>query len=951
MNIGHVNARSWFKKMDETFSVMEGVDILGISETWLNSTHSDAQVSVDGYGTIRSDRNVKRLDTHGNKKGGGLILYIKQKFWHHATEITEITSCTSDLEQLWVNICKPGNKRLIVGLCYRPPSGDVNVFHRELCDSYEHVLGHARTPEVVIMGDFNINYAEKKTSNFEKLSVLESKYNLKQLIKKPTRVTYHSRSIIDLIFTNIVCISKSGVIDHPIADHLPVYLVKKRPRENKASHFITRRNFKNYDREKFTKAVSNHWKWNEFWMVTSDPETLWDIMIGIIISVADTMYPIEKLKVRDVKPYWMNDYLIKCLNKKRLAYATATRTGKVADWDIFKKLRATVKRLFRRQKMTYISRKLGSRRHDPKKFWREMGRNLRLGKHGPRKGLFHIVGDEGELLDGKSAANHMNRYYTSVGEKLSVNFKENWVRNGFFDELNKIEFSFNFITENVIKNILKTLPLNKSSCTEFITSRVLRDSMLEMLTETTFMINECIRCEVMPTKWKVGYVTPMPKGKSVKNPSDWRPVSVLPLPSKVIERAVYNQLVYHFECNNYLCRNQHGFRREHSTASAIFEYVQFLYDNFDKLNSTSSIFVDYSKAFDTIDHEILIKKLLLYKFDKKSVKWFTNYLSGRTQMVKLENGIISTSLGIKMGVPQGSILGPFLFLIYINDLIYTLRNCDSHITLYADDTILYSADSDMYQACAKNHETLILLYEWCNLNRLTINVSKTKHMVVQKDMLTDIDIPILKANNMEIGNVHKYNYLGVIVDDKLIFDEFLESKYNTINMRILQLMRMRQYITSDTALTIYKQMIIPLFDYADFMVESAPKPSIAKLEKLQEKALKCIENECQKKVDVDLLYGKYGIQHLCLRYREHISCFMYRQSKKPGMLDLDRPTINLRSNKKVKFKKKSKYRYTIYLKSPKVRGMKVWNMLPANVQKATTKVKFKCLIKKICKMP
>ena len=180
-------------------------------------------------------------------------------------------------------------------------------------------------------------------------------------------------------------------------------------------------------------------------------------------------------------------------------------------------------------------------------------------------------------------------------------------------------------------------------------------------------------------------------------------------------------------------------------------------------------------------------------------------------MVNLENGIISTLLGIKMGVLQGSILGPFLFLIYINDLIYTLRNCDSHITLYADDTILYSADSDMYQACAKNRETLILLYEWCNLNRLTINVSKTK----QKDMLTDIDIPILKANNMEIGNIHKYNYLGVTVDDKLIFDEFLESKYNTINMHILQLMQMRQYITSDTALTIYTvQTGLPYFDHA-----------------------------------------------------------------------------------------------------------------------------------------
>ena len=160
---------------------------------------------------------------------------------------------------------------------------------------------------------------------------------------------------------------------------------------------------------------------------------------------------------------------------------------------------------------------------------------------------------------------------------------------------------------------------------------------------------------------------------------------------------------------------------------------------------------------------------------------------------------------------------------------------------------------------------------------------------------------------------------------------------------------MRQYITTDTALTIYRQMIIPLFDYADFMVESASKGKIAKLEKLQEKALKCIENTCQKRVDVDLLYGKYGIQPLCLRYREHISCFMYRQSKRAGIIDFVRPPMNLRSNKKVKFKKGTKYRYTMHLKSPRVRGVKVWDMLPATVQKATTKVKFKLLIKKICR--
>ena len=775
------------------------------------------------------------------------------------------------------------------------------------------------------------------------------KYSLKQLIKQPTRITCHSRSTIDLIFTNIVCLNAFGVINHPIADHLPIYLIKKRARENISNHPIKRRNFKNYIKEQFIKALSTHWRWNEFWLVTNDQERLWDIMVSIIISVADKLYPIQKLKVRNTKPSWMTDYLVRYLNRKRTAFEKATCTGKPSDWESFKKFRTKVKRLIRQHKLTYISRKLGNRRYDPRKFWQEMGRNLRLGKHTPRKGLFNIVDNTGNMLDGKMAADYINQYYTNVGDTLSVKFKDVWVESEFFEALNKTGFSFGFITENVIKNILHALPTNKSSCIEFLSSQMLRDGMTEMLTETTFMINECIRCGVMLDKWKIGYITPMPKGRSLKNPGDWRPASVLPLPSKIIERAVYNQIVYHFECNNYLCKNQHGFRKEHSTASAIFEYIQFLYDNYDRLNVTSSIFVDYSKAFDTIDHDILIKKLELYKFDENSIKWFKDYLSNRQRLVKLDTGIMSDPLRVKMGVPQGSILGPFLFLIYINDLSYTLRNCDSNITLYADDTILYSADTNLYRACVKNRETLAILCNWCNLNRLTINVGKTKHMVIQKDNVMNVDIPIIKMDDIELGNVHNYDYLGVIVDDSLAFDEFIENKYNKINVRILQLMRMRQYITTDTALTIYKQMIIPLFDYADFMVESASKVKISKLEKLQEKALKCIENSCRKKVNVDPLYEKYGIQQLCLRYREHISCFMYRQSKKPGVLDATRPPINLRSNKKVKFKKHSKYRYMMYLKSPRVRCVRMWDMLPVKVQKATTKVKFKCLIKKICR--
>ena len=316
----------------------------------------------------------------------------------------------------------------------------------------------------------------------------------------------------------------------------------------------------------------------------------------------------------------------------------------------------------------------------------------------------------------------------------------------------------------------------------------------------------------------------------------------LPLPSKVIERIVYNQIVYHFEWNNYLFKNQHGFRKGFSTLSAIYDYVQYLYDNYDLMNVTSSLFIDYSKAFDTIDHSILLRKLRLYDLDEKSLQWFGNYLSNRQQLVKANGNVFSNLQQVKTGVPQGSILGPFLFVVYVNDLIYSMRAHNSEITLYADDTVLYSAANNVYASSAELKLCLYELYEWCNVNRLSINWSKTKQMVVSRDCLDDVNIPVLKIDGESISNVSFYNYLGVIVDNKLQFNNFLDSKYNKVNQRVYQLGKLRKIVSSDIAITIYKQMILPLLDYADFIIECGRKVKIDKLERLQERALKFVNN-------------------------------------------------------------------------------------------------------------
>ena len=197
--------------------------------------------------------------------------------------------------------------------------------------------------------------------------------------------------------------------------------------------------------------------------------------------------------------------------------------------------------------------------------------------------------------------------------------------------------------------------------------------------------------------------------------------------------------------------------------------------------------MDYSKAFDIINHGILIKILRLYGFDDHSVSWFQNYVSNKQQAVKVEKHIISSQVMVNLSVPQGSIFGPFLLILYINDLVYSLRKLEVEITLYADDTILYSASEDLYHACALSQTAILELYDWCSINRLSINFDKTKHMVVSREPLPDLRLPSIMLAGKELENVHSYNYLGLLVDNKLLFNDFVEAKYNKTKCRVYQL--------------------------------------------------------------------------------------------------------------------------------------------------------------------
>jgi hypothetical protein len=364
-----------------------------------------------------------------------------------------------------------------------------------------------------------------------------------------------------------------------------------------------------------------------------------------------------------------------------------------------------------------------------------------------------------------------------------------------------------------VVDALKSISADSAKGSTGIESKILKDCADILAPHITKLYNNCLIHKKIPDDWKIAYLTPIYKGKGSKSElTNYRPISSLPEIAKKFESLVATRITNYMEENNLLSNCQFGFRKGLSCELALNTLISNIREKVDKKHFVIPVFLDLSKAFDTINHQLLLIKLKFYNFDDSTIALIENYLSNRTMIVKL-NGSLSKSAKLEIGVPQGSVLGPLLFIIFINDLIYL--QLQSKLIMFADDTTTLLSSLCIQDLTSKISIDLALIHEWLNHNHLILNWDKTVAILFQRTVqdYQSKHNPSIQLNNKSVKFVQETKILGITLDNKLKFDKHIAITVSSVNRKTFLISRNLKMFSSKVRSTLFKLFILPYFDY------------------------------------------------------------------------------------------------------------------------------------------
>ena len=793
-------------------------DVFLAVESKLDQSVFDAEFLPQTY---RDSPPVRKDRKRG---GGGVFIAVREGIL--AEHLSEFDS---NCEIAWLKIHLQSKNSLIIGVFYRPPDSDITSLY-ELNDSISKVVAKHPRAKIFLGGDFNlpgINWESfshtpgtPKRAESEFLLQTAADFFLDQVNFHPTR----KENILELLFTScpetvLHCDTGPRLSDH---DHILIARVNLRVVQNKKKP-RTIHLYKKADWDKAKEMIKSSEE--EFFKNNPEDKSVnenWNHLKTCLLSVIDKCVPSKKISGR-FKPPWITQKIKRLIRRKQRAYNKAKCSKKEEDWATFRRIRKKTQKKLKDSHFDYVNEAISE--DGNKGLWRYL-KSMRK----DTCGVNTLIKDGFSASDPADKAKFLNEQFSSVFTH------ENTADIPDLGPSPHPQMSQIKIENAGVRKLLKDLNPNKACGSDKIPAVLLKKCAEEISPILTFIFQQTLDKGSVPDDWKIALVTPIFKKGKRSAPENYRPVSLTSICCKINEHIIVSQTISHLEQHNILVDYQHGFRRRRSCESQLLVTAHDLASVLNKHSQVDVAVLDFAKAFDKVPHQRLIEKLRFYNIHPNVISWTTSFLSNRTQSVVVD-GFTSDEAAVISGVPQGTVMGPMLFLIFINDIAC---NISSTVRLFADDCLLYKeivskADTTTLQ------QDLTELVEWSKTWGMAFNISKCNVLSVTNATKHKIEANY-EMDGKPLNNINSTLYLGVTISRKLQWKEHIDVTCSAATRMLGFLRRNLSRCPQNIKEKAYKSAIRPKLEYCSSIWDPHTQKDIDKIEMVQKRAARFVKN-------------------------------------------------------------------------------------------------------------
>ena len=796
----HINIVSLSKHIDELRNLLKLLkhpfDIIGITETRLLNDETLINIDLDGYDFVH---------TPTFNRCGGAGFYVKSAYDFEIKK--KLSKSIRDLtETIFIEIKRKGQKNIVLGCIYRHHCTITSFMNNYFSDMLTE-LSKQPNKISILMGDFNVDLAKynSHTETGEFYDLLSS-HAFRPLILQPTRVTSSSATLIDNIFINdMSCHSNGGNITSSVSDHYfqfsQVDIYANEDRKNVTKYG---RNYRYFNSREFSEELSKL-DWSDV-INNNKTDEAYSTFYHKIEHLLDEMAPYHKLTKNEMRLEerpWITRGILVSMKKRdnlyKLLSSEKDQNKKHEIFEIYKQYRNLIVTLLKQSKKNYYSSYFVENQNNIKKTWDGIRGIINVSK---RKNSLptKIIYGNSEKNTNIEMANAFNNFFVDIGKNVEKKIPQ--PKSSFHVYMGNPNEKSIFLgpcDQQELRTIINALRASKASGPNSIPSNILIEFSDYLIEPLTAIINSSLVEGIFPSLNKEARVCPIYKKDDKLKCENYRPISLLPNLSKIFERVIYNRVEDFLTSTNQFYSLQFGFRKSYSTNHALLSIVEQIRESMDNKRFSCGVFIDLEKAFDTVNHEILIAKLEHYGIRGIAKKWFHSYLTQRSQTVRI-NGEVSTKRWITCGVPQGSILGPLLFLLYINDMHNSIKK--STMYHFADDTNLLYSCKTLKELRKVMINDLKLLFAWLCSNRLSLNPTKTEFIVFRPPHSSKERI-VLSLNGIKLYESTKLKYLGIILDNKLSWNAHMNELAKKLSRSIGLIYKVKQFCSKNVLRSLY----------------------------------------------------------------------------------------------------------------------------------------------------